>query len=122
MAIGRRGVDEDRIQRQRPGLEEARDVGQEDRHVVRPSLVHGRPRVRPDEQGAVAKVRRHVRGQVRTRPLDVEVDDADIVQLRRPRDECVEQHRWRGRGAMNVDLVARPDALDGLGGSDDLHP
>ena len=61
-------------------------------HVVRPPLVHGGPGVRPDEQGAVAKVRRHIRGQVRARPFDVQVDDADIVQVRRPRDECVEQH------------------------------
>ncbi len=67
------------------------------------------------------KVRRHIRGQVWARPFDVQVDDADIVQLRRPRDECVEQHRRSGRGAMNIDLVTRTDALDSLGGSDDLH-
>ena len=86
MAIGRRGVDEDRIQRQRAGLEEKRDVGQEHRDVVRPPVVHGGPGVGADEQGAVTKVRRHIRGKVWARPFDVQVDDADSVQVRRPRD------------------------------------
>ena len=79
MGVGRRRVDEDGVERQRPRLEQARHVGQEDRHVVGATLVHGGARVRPDEQRPVAEVAGHLGGEMRARALDVEVDDADVA-------------------------------------------
>ena len=97
-----------------PRVEEARDIGQEDRDVVGAALVHRGAGVRPDEQRAMAEVAGHLGRQVRPRPLDVEVDDPDVVQLRGARDERVEQDRRRRRRAVHVDLVAGAHGGDGL--------
>jgi hypothetical protein len=52
----------------------------------------------------------------------VEVDDADVVQLRGSIDQRLEQDR-RGRGgAMEIDAVAGSDDGGGLGRGNDLHP
>ena len=64
-----------------PRLEQPRHVRQEDRHVVRPALVDGGPRVRTDEQRAMAEVARHLRSEVRPGTFGVEVDHADVPQL-----------------------------------------
>ena len=97
--VRRRGVDQHRVERQRAGSEQPRDVGQEDRDVVGAALVHRRPRVGADEQRAVPEDAAHLRREVRPRTLDVEMDDADVAQLRRARDQRVEQDRRRRRGA-----------------------
>ena len=112
--VGRGGVDEDDVERDRAGVEQVRDVGQEDRHVVGPALVDGRAGVRPDEQGAMAEVAGHLRGQVRAGPLDVQMDHPHVVQLGSPRDERVEQHGRRRRRAVDVDLVAGAHGGDRL--------
>ena len=121
MGVGRRRVDEDRVEREQAGVEQARDVRQEDRDVVGAALVDRRAGVGPDEQRPMAEVRRHLGRQVRPGPLAVEVDDADVAELRRPRDERVEEDRRRRRRALEVDLLAGRDAGDGLGGGDDAH-
>ena len=58
----------------------------------------------------MAEVGRHLGRQVRPRALEVQVDDTDVAQLRGARNQGVEQERGRGRGALDVDLVAGPDA------------
>ena len=83
VGVGRRRVDEHDVERQRAALEQARDVGQEDRHVVGASLVDRGAGIRPDEQRAVPEVAGHLGRQVRPRSLGVQVDDADVVQLGR---------------------------------------
>ena len=115
--VGRRGVHEDVVERQHPGLEQPRHVGQEDRHVVGAALLDGRSGVRADEQRPMPEVPRHLRREVRPGPLAVEVDDADVAQLGRARDERVEQDRRRRRGAVEVELLAGADAGDGLRGA-----
>ena len=119
VGVGRRHVDEDGVEREQAALEQPRDVAQEHRDELGPPLVDGLPRVRADEQRPVAEVRRHLRGQVRPGSLGVEVDHADVVEFRCSRHEGVEQDRGHRRGALEVDLVARPDVGDGLVGSDD---
>ena len=119
--VRRRDVDEHRVERQDAAPEEVRHVREEDRDVLGAALVDRRARVGADEQGAVPEVPRHLGREVRPRPLDVEVDDAHVVQLGRAGHERVEQHRRGGRGALDVDLVAGPDVGDRLGGADDLH-
>jgi hypothetical protein len=51
----------------------------------------------------------------------MEVDDADIVKLRGPRDERVEEDRRGGRRAVEIDLRATVNSGDGFGRGDDLH-
>ena len=51
----------------------------------------------------------------------MEVEDADVAQLGRPRHEGVEEHGRRGCGAMEIDLVAGLDTGDGLFGGVDSH-
>ena len=43
------------------------------------------------------------------------------LELGRAGDERIEQERWRGRRALDVELVARPDAGDRFGRADDAH-
>ena len=57
------------------------------------------------------EVARHLGRQVRARALGVEVDDPDVAELRRPGDERLEQHRRRGRRAVDVDAIPGPDDL-----------
>jgi hypothetical protein len=58
---------------------------------------------------------------MRPRPFDVEVDHPDVVQLRRPGDERLEQD-GRGRsGTVDVDLIAGADPSDGLIRGHQLH-
>ena len=121
MRIGRRGVDEDRVERQRAGLEQARDVREEDRDVVGAALVHRLAGVRTDEQRPVPEMSGHLGCEVRPRTLDVEMDDANVPQLRGARDQRIQQDGGRRRGTVEVDGLVRPDAGDGLGGRDDAH-
>jgi hypothetical protein len=53
--------------------------------------------------------------------LDVEVHDADGLELRGTSDHRVEQHGWCCRGAMDVDLIPRTDAGNRCFRCDDLH-
>ena len=62
------------------------------------------------------------RGEMRARSLAVQVDDADVSQLGRARDQGVEQHGGRRAGAVEVDRLAGADAGDGLVGRNDAHP
>ena len=102
-------------------LEQARDVREEDRDVVGAALVDGPPRVRPDEQRAVPEMPRHLGREVRSRALGMEVHDRDVGELGRPVDERLEQHRRRGRGAVDIHAIPGPDDLRRLGRRDDLH-
>ena len=62
----------------------------------------------------MAEVPGHLRGEVRTGPLDVEMHHPDVVQLGSARHQRIEQHgRRRGR-AVDVDLVAGAHGGDGL--------
>jgi hypothetical protein len=56
MVVGRGGVDEHRVEREQPGLEEPRHVGQEHRDEVGPALVDGGSGVGPDEQRPMPEV------------------------------------------------------------------
>ena len=91
VGVGWRRIDEDRVERQRPRDEQPRHVRQEDRHVVRTALVHGGPSVGPDEQGAVSEVAGHLGCQVGTRALAMQVNDADVAELRRALNKRIEQ-------------------------------
>ena len=57
----------------------------------------------------------HRRGEVRAWSLHVQVDHADVAQLGRPGDERVEQDGRDRGGGLDVELVPRADAGDGLG-------
>ena len=104
-----------------PALEEVRDVGQEDRHVVGAALVDRRAGIRPDEQRAMPEVAGHLGRQVWPRPLRVEVDDADVAQLLGAIDERLEHDR-RSRGrAMQVDALTGPDDAGRVGRRDEPH-
>ena len=121
MAVGRRNVDQHGVQGQDAAPEERRRVGQESGYVFGPALVDRPPRVGADEQGAVEEVAGHLGREVRSGALDVEVDDLDVLELGRARDECLEQHLGYRRGAMDVDLLAGAYAGDGLLGGNDAH-
>jgi hypothetical protein len=58
---------------------------------------------------------------MRSGTLAMEVDYADIVDLRGPFDQRLEEHFWRCGGAVEIDLVAAPDPGDGFGWADELH-
>ena len=103
---------------------ESNSRGTSDRNVgmysARPSAIAARA-LRPDEQRSMAEVRRHLGREMRAGPLAVEVDDAHVRELGRPRDKRIEEDRRRRRGALEIDLLAGRDAGDGLGGGDDAH-
>ena len=121
MSIGRRDVDQDDVERDGAAQEESRHVRQEDRHVVGTTLVDRGPCIGPDEERPMPEMAGHLGSQVRTRPLRVEVDDRDVAQLLRPIDEGVEEDRRRGRGAMDIDPVARSNDAGRLGRRDHSH-
>ena len=54
-------------------------------------------------------------------PFEVEVDDADVAQLRGARDERVEEDGGRRRRHLDVDLVPGLDPGDGFFGRHDTH-
>ena len=114
--VGRRGVDEHRVEREGARVEQVGHVRQEDRHVVRPPLIDRPPGVRSDEQRPVPDVAGHLRSQVRPRTLDVQMHDADVGQVLRlrPLDQRVEEDRRRRGGAVNIDLVTAADRRRGL--------
>ena len=121
MGVGRRGVDEHDIERQGAALEEARDVGQEDRDVVGASLVDRGTGIRPDEQRAMPEVARHLGRQVWPRSLRVEVDDADVAQLLGAIDQRLEHDR-RSRGrAVQIDALTGLDDAGRVGRRDEPH-
>ena len=113
--VRRRHVDEHRVERQ--GARPRTGPGTSERNTgtksARPSFTACRAlgpmnRARCRKCGAISGARWGP-GSLR-----VEVDDRDVAQLRRPRDERVEQD-LRGRGrALDVDLVAGPDPGDGF--------
>ena len=115
------GIDEDGIEPDQPGFEQARNIGQERRDVLRATLVDRGARVRTDEQGPVSEVRRHLGREMGARSLAMEMDDPDVAQLRGSRDERIEQDRRRGRCPVQVDLLAGLDVGNGFLGSDDTH-
>ena len=121
MRVGWAHVDEDRVERLDAGREELRDVRQKDGHVVGATLVHRRSRVGADEERSMAEALGHLRRQVRRGPLGVDVNHADVTQLRGARDEGVQEHRRRRRPAMHEHLLPGTDARDGFLGGDDLH-
>ena len=121
MGVGRRGVDEHDIERQGAALEQPRDVRQEDRDVVGASLVDGGTGIRPDEQRAMPEVAGHLRRQVRPRSLGVEVDDADVAQLRGAIDQRLEQDRRRRGRAVQVDALTGLDDAGRVGRRDEPH-
>ena len=106
VSIGRCRVDEDRIERHGASVEELRHVREEDRHVVRPPLVDRRPGIRADEERPMPEVGGHLGREVRAGALAMQVDHGDVVELRRPCHERVEEHRRRRRRAVQVDLLA----------------
>ena len=106
MVVGGRHVGEDGVERQQAALHQQRDVRQLDRDELRPSFVDGRPGVRSDEERPVEEVALHFRGKVRVRPLAVQVNDLDVLQLRSPAAQGVEEHGRRGGRALDVDLLA----------------
>ena len=106
MRIRRRDVAQDHVEWDQPAREEARHVRQEDGDELGAALVHRRPGVRPDEERAMAEVRRHLGREVGTRALRVEVHHAHVVELGSSCHEGIEEGRRRGRGALEVDLVA----------------
>ena len=121
MGIGRCGVHEHDIERQRAALEQPRDVGQEDRDIVGASLVDRCASIRADEQRAMPEVPGHLGRQVRARSLGVEVDDADVAQLLGAIDQRLEQDR-RSRGrAVQVDALTGLDDAGRVGRRDEPH-
>ena len=69
----------------------------------------------------MAEVPGHPRGKMGSWSLDVEVDDPNPLELLGTCDEGVEQHRRCGRRAVDVNLITRLDAGNGLGWADDPH-
>ena len=102
-------------------VEESRDVRQERGNVLGPPLVDRGAGVGPDEQREVAEVRGHLGREMRAGAFAMEMDDADVPELRGAGDQRVEQDGRRGRRAVDVDLLAGLDSRDGLCGGDDLH-
>src|SRR3954465_13574927 len=63
----------------------------------------------------------HLRREVGTRSLDVQMDDRHVVELVGARHQGIEQDGW-GRGrAVQVDLVTGLDDGRRLGRGDDTH-
>ena len=91
MGIGRRCVDQDRIEGQRTTLEQVGNLGQEHRHVIGPSIVDRGPRVGTHEQRPVPEVAGHRGSQVGAWTLGMEMDHAHVAQLGRPGHQRIEQ-------------------------------
>jgi hypothetical protein len=119
--VGWRHVDEHRVERKQATVEQDRHVTQEDRDELGAPFVDRSSSVRADEQSAVPEVRSHLGREMRPGAFRVQMDHRHVAQLRRPRDERVEQDRRDGCGALQIDLVARTDVRDGLFGADDSH-
>jgi hypothetical protein len=64
------------------------------------------PSIWPNEERPVEEVALHFWGKMRMRAFAVEVNDLDVLQLRSPAAQGVEEHRRRGGGAMDVYLLA----------------
>jgi hypothetical protein len=63
----------------------------------------------------------HVRGEVRSGPFGVEVDDANLLKFGGAAHERIQQDRRGRRTAVNEHLLVRPDARHGLIGTDHSH-
>ena len=122
MGIWRRHVGEDGIERQQATLHQQGDVRQLDRDELRASFVDGRAGVRSDEEGPVEEVALHLGGEVRVRPLAMQMNDLDVLQFRGLAAQGVEERGRRGGGALDVDLLTGFDPRDRLIGADDTHP
>jgi hypothetical protein len=113
-----RDVDEGDVDGEQAGAEERRHLGEEDREVVGPTLLHRLARVLSHEEGVDAEAPLHARGGVRRLPLGVERHDLDHRQLGGPGGHRLDEPSGRGRDALDEDAVARLDDADGLLGGD----
>ena len=121
MFIRWRDVEQNCVELDDTTAKEVGDVRKEGRDVLGPALIDGCPRIGPDEQRTVAEVTGHLGRQVRPRPLGMQVDYSDVLELERARHERVQQDR-RCRGSpVEVNLLAGGDAGDRLGGGGDAH-
>ena len=121
VGVWRCRIDEDGIERQQAPVEQARHVREEGRDVIGTSLGDRSARVRADEERLVPEMWCHLGRKMRPGPLAMEVDDADVGELRRSRHEGVEQDRRRRRRTLQVELLPGRDPGDGLGRGDDAH-
>ena len=122
VSVGRRRVDEHRIERHGPALEQSRHVRQEDGHVVGPSLVHGGTGVRADEQRPMSEMAVHGRREVGSRALGMQMHDGHIAQVGRSGDQAVEQDRRGRRRAMEVQPLSGADARSCVLRRNQSHP
>ena len=113
VGVGRGHVDEDRVERQHAALEQ-RAVGQEDRDVVGTALVDGRRALGPMNRARWRKCGGHLGRQVRAGPSRVEVDHARRRAAPAPARRGHRAGPTASPPRMEVDLVAGPDAGDGL--------
>ena len=121
VGVGRGDVDQDRVERQDARAEEARHVGEEDGDVFGASLVDRGARIGADEERLVAEMAGHLGRKVWRGSLRVEVEDADVLELRSAFDQRVEQDRWGGRSTVDEELLPGADDGNRLSGRYDLH-
>ena len=125
MRVRRRHVDERDVERHGAGAEQARDVREEDRHVVGPALVHRLARVRTDEERPVTEVPRHRRVQVRAGPSrwsPTVVTPASWPPRRQGGEQGVGSRLHRGRRSSAHPPLRRPLRPSSRSHADSLAP
>ena len=115
MAIGRGELEKRRIEAHLTAREQRRDVGKEDRHEVGRPLVDRAAETPPGEQRHRAESPPAPVGRERHVPLEVEVPEADVVEVGASAEGLEERRRGRRR-AVDEDVHAALDpGDDGVG-------
>ena len=117
--VGRRHLDQRRIQRQFTGGEQAGNIGEKDRCIVAESFLDNPPYVFGNEETVDAETVRQVALRVRRLAECEQMHDLRVGQFMTPRHESADQFlRLRAAGADENPLT-RPDARHRPRGSGD---
>src|SRR5262249_30460535 len=121
MLVGRRYLNESRIERKDLFTKQRRHFAQENGYIVGLSARHQFPNIRSDEESVCAKTFRILRRRIRSLALGVQMNYFDLAQLRRSCGQGSNELLRGGGYAMNKDSVFGFNDGDGLFGIYYLH-
>jgi hypothetical protein len=114
--VGRADLDEGHVDAHPPAADERRDLRQEHRQEVGPSVLHRLAHVRSDEEGGVPEARRELGAHVGGRPQGQEMHDLVVGQVLAVGHQRLDQPHRLGGSRADQDAAPRPDERHRLGG------
>ncbi len=117
VVVGRRQLEQGRVERDGASAEQPGDVGKKDRHEVGATLCHRRAYVGAAEERHRAQPAGHRRRDEAARAGGVQMEEPYALHVA-PAGQRVEQRHRRRRGAVDEDAVAALHVRDHIGGAD----